>query len=514
MGKKKSVVFMTLITIVILVLCALIAFPKVNVPGSDKIKQWNPVAMQYDLGAEFNGGHYAYYYPQGVITETEYNNNVDALEGDEKDEYVAAYKQISGSSLYFSTDADDCILASADATQVTDGFAAAFNKAVNIITERFALRAAETGSTYRVAVVDKYAIRVDLSATENTEGYTSESYALQAFAQFAKLDKLTIETGTDESTALVSQLQDDGSSVSDLIRSVSIKNKYNAAFLKITFTSEGKEMLETFNESEDTALNIMLGSETLVPITKDYINTKNEVEIGIANEEDTLYADTLCILLNSAMEQGGVDINDKEETPLVLRAPTQVSELNTYAPVYGDVLIWVYVGILALILVALVYSVVAMGGFGVMNIYSALSYFVITALCFAFITGGVFAVTFGSVLVFFAGLLITTVLNGHIYSAIKAEAKLGKTIQSSVKGGYKKTLWTVIDTYAVLVLAAVAMLIGAAGLQTIACQALICIVAGAFCNLLWDRAINVMLLSISKDKYKYFRLVREDDDDE
>ncbi len=511
MGKKKSVVFMTLITIVILVLCALVAFPTVNIPGSDKIKKWNPVAMQYDLGTEFNGGHYAYYYPQGVITETEYNNNVQALEGEEKAEYEAAYKRVDGSSLYFSTDADDCILADG---KITDGFDAAFDKAVDIITARFAERAAKTGSTYRVAVVDKYAIRVDLSATENTDGYTSESYAIQAFAQFAKLDKLTIETGTDESTALVSQLQDDDSSVSDLIKSIFVKNKYNAAFLKIIFTAEGKDMIKSFKDSEDTKLNIMLGSETLLPLTKEHINTKNEVEVGVANEEDTLYADTLCVLLNSAMEQGGVDINDKAETPLVLRAPTQVSELNTYAPVHGDVLIWVYVGILALLLVALVYSVVAMGGFGVMNIYSALTYFVITSLCFAFITGGVFAVTFGSVLVFFVGLLVTTVLNGHICAAIKSEAKLGKTIQSSVKGGYKKTLWTVIDTYAVLVLAAVAMLIGAAGLQTIACQALICIVAGAFCNLLWGRAINVMLLSISKDKYKYFRLVREDDDDE
>jgi len=32
--------------------------------------------------------------------------------------------------------------------------------------------------------------------------------------------------------------------------------------------------------------------------------------------------------------------------------------------------------------------------------------------------------------------------------------------------------------------------------------------------LLWARAINYTFLSASQDKYKYFRFVREDDDDE
>jgi hypothetical protein len=68
--------------------------------------------------------------------------------------------------------------------------------------------------------------------------------------------------------------------------------------------------------------------------------------------------------------------------------------------------------------------------------------------------------------------------------------------------------------YAVLLLGAIALLIGVAGMTAIAAQAIICVVAGAFCNLVWGRVINLMLLSASKDKYKYFRFVREDDDDE
>ena len=125
-----------------------------------------------------------------------------------------------------------------------------------------------------------------------------------------------------------------------------------------------------------------------------------------------------------------------------------------------------------------------------------------------------FELTLGSVLVFAAGLVLVNVLQMHTYYAIKKEFDLGKTVESSVKGGYKKTLMTVIDVYAVLVLGAAALLIGTSGVYTFALQALICIVTGAFCNLLWTRAINVMLLSASKDKYKYFRFVREEDDDD
>ena len=113
-----------------------------------------------------------------------------------------------------------------------------------------------------------------------------------------------------------------------------------------------------------------------------------------------------------------------------------------------------------------------------------------------------------------AGLVLVNVLHGYVYNAIKAEFQLGKTVESSVKGGFRKTLWGIVDIYAVLLLGSLALLIGGAGLHTLALQAIICVVTGAFCSLLWGRVINYVFLSASKNKYKYFRFVREDDDDE
>ena len=105
-------------------------------------------------------------------------------------------------------------------------------------------------------------------------------------------------------------------------------------------------------------------------------------------------------------------------------------------------------------------------------------------------------------------------MHHYVYNAIKGEFALGKTVESSVKNGYKKTLWVTVDVYAVLLLGAAALLVGTAGLHAFAIQALVCVLAGAFCSLLWSRAINYTLLSASKNKYKYYRLVREEDDDD
>ena len=112
------------------------------------------------------------------------------------------------------------------------------------------------------------------------------------------------------------------------------------------------------------------------------------------------------------------------------------------------------------------------------------------------------------------GLALINAVQYLIYRAIKAELAGFKTAESSVKGGYKKTIWTVVDIYVVALLGALAFLIGIGGGATFATQALICVISAGFINLLWARAINFVLMSASKDKYKYFRFVREDDEDD
>ena len=223
--------------------------------------------------------------------------------------------------------------------------------------------------------------------------------------------------------------------------------------------------------------------------------------------ENIAYVETRVIVLNSALHNvEGFDI----EFEVVA-----TNNIRNYTSVFGDAtMVLLYIALFAVLVGMIVFSVVQMGSFGVVSTYSTLSYLIVTGICFAFIVGGVYEVTLGTVLVFVLGLALMNALNVYTYKAIKAEIALGETVDSSVKNGFQKTLLPTVDVYAVLLLGALALLIGAAGLQVLATQAIICIVTGAFCNLLWTRVINYVFLSASNNKYKYFRVVREDDDDE
>ena len=77
MGKKKSVVLMTLITIVLVVLCALTVLPSFSFPWNDGVNGWQSAIEHLKMSADFEGGYYAYYYPEGVISETEYQSNLE-----------------------------------------------------------------------------------------------------------------------------------------------------------------------------------------------------------------------------------------------------------------------------------------------------------------------------------------------------------------------------------------------------------------------------------------------------
>ena len=506
MGKKKSVVLMVLLTIVIVALCAITLFPAFTIPGG--VKKWNPVTLQYDLGTDLGGGYYAYYYPEGVITETEYQDNLSQKEGEAYDEYVGEYIRYGG--FYVSTDSDLGLLdTQGGMLALSQSFKDDFAKAVEIINARFEKK---EYSDYRVSVVDEVAVRVEIPASEYDTNNTMVDRVSSTLSSFNNLGEVTIKKGEDLVTEMVN-----GAKASDLIKNVSVATRYKNAYLKITLTPEGKEMIKGVKEelsnapqssSEDTSsltkLGIFVGDLEIATVYKDSVTDSNEIRVLAVQNVYKDYVETAQILLSSALEL--------EET---IDVEFSISPVRTFDAVYGEnTLTLVYVALGILLLAVLVLPIVFMNRFGVVSAYTTLSYLIITAMCFAFIDKAVFEITLGSVLVFVAGLVLVNVIQKSIYNAIKGEFQLGKTVESSVKMGYKKTLFGIVDIYAVLLLAGLAALIGVAGVYTFALQMIICVVTGAFCNLLWARAINYTLLSASKDKYKYFRFVREDDDDE
>ena len=491
---------MVLLTIVIVVLTALTVFPAFPIPGT--VQKWNPVVLQYDLGSDLGGGYYAYYYPEGVISETEYNSNLAVLDGEEKTDYEESYVQIDGSALYFSTDAK---LGVTENGALTREFKDEFNAAVKEIAARFETKGY---SDYRVAVVEGYALKIEIPAAEESNKVST------TFSLLARTGELSLAKGEEKIDP--ANYVEGEADVSDLIANVSIGSRYNTAYLKIEWTKAGKEMIDEVKDSLSTStttsssdsssattLNLLIGKDQLVQIYKDNVMDNGEVRVMFVDGYNADYLKTYEILIDSALKTGGFGVTFTADT------------VRSFAPVYGEnVLTLLYIALAIALLAILVLPVVKMGRFGVVSGYSSLSYLIVVAMCFAFITKGTLEITLGSVLLFLVGLVLVNAIQYVIYNAIKAEFNLGKTVESSVKGGYKKTLWGVVDLYATLLLGALALLIGVAGVHTLALQALIVLVTCAFINLLWARAINFTYLSASKNKYKYFRFVREDDDDE
>lgn len=495
MGKKKSVVLLTLITIVLVALLAMIAVPSFSFVFKGSAKIWQPIASQYDLDADLGGGFYTHYYPEGVISEIEYYANLEEKEaiGDEAaEEYKNSYTAHKG--LFLSTDEEAGIVTKNNgAYEVTETFDAAFKATANAVADRFA----DMGySSFRVSVVDDYALKVELPASDTAAG--------TAFQYLSYTGEFSLNDGTN--TVLENT---DDESVTDYVKKFALKTQNDTSYIEVKLTKKGvskiAEITKSMVDASASSLSFKVGENTILQLS---VSEKIEAEDKslYITAEDAATANVMCVVLNSALENG--------DTGIAFKAVGN-NDIGVNPPVYGkNVMTFMYATVFAAFVIVLALLIVKYKGFGVAAAYSSATYFVIVTLCLALVTDTVFEASVGTVLMLLFGLIVNAFLSGRVYGKIKAEFDAGKTVESSVKAGYKKSLMTTVDVCAVLFGGAIALLIGAAGLHTVAIQAIICFAAAAFCSLLWTRVMNTMLLSAAKDKCKYFGFVREDDDDE
>ena len=502
MGKKKSVVLMVIISIVLVALTVFTVCPSFWFPWNNGLKGWNSVlAGNVDFGSDYKGGYYAYYYPEGVISEAEYKDNYEALKGDSdpdnEKEYADRYIQRGG--LYLDTEADFIT----ENGKVSADFEKELQELRGVISERFAKKGY---SEYSVSIVDKYAFRVEIPATD-------VNYA-QTLKLFAETGAITIKANG----AVVDELSDEEAVASTYIDAFSMGSHFAYNYVRVKLTKEGAALLDRLEEDGsvvsqasdttqdgNTGVWIYMGETPMLPVYTENVASNTVLKCAYNDAAMSDYLQTTIIAMNSALEHGEYSF-----------AFSDVSgEIRAKSHAYGEnAVAAMLITLGALTVAAIALAIVLCKKYGVVFGYMACTYVTITGLCFAFITKGIFEFTLGTALVYLIGLAVMLFIHVKTYASIKNGVALGKTVNSSVALGYKKTLWTTVDAYAVLALGAVSMIVGIAGVATLAWQALICLVAGAFCNLLWGRVINYTYLSASKDKYKFYGLVREDDDDE
>lgn len=498
MGKKKSVVLLTLITIVIVVLCAVAVFPSfhLSVFKKDSVKTWNPVVSLYDTDEELGGGYVARYYPAGVISATEYDSNCRSIsqqEGEEKlQEYVDSYEKHGG--VYLSRNEDDKVMRrvtgeNGDSYAVTDAFKAWFDETADLVASRYARM---QYSTVCVSVADDYVLEVKLPKSSVNSTVSS------ALTTFAYTGELTITDGTNTYPGKLE-------TGTDYFKSFKVKTSGSSAYLQIKTTDKGSDILKTFASGTST-ITVKIGNDTVLsPSGSNFENLSgNTWAIGLKYEEaGKILAATLDSALHYAQGDSGYSF-DSDKT-----------EISSYEAVYGgNGKTMLYVAALIVLAIAVILPIILYKGYGVAMAYGTMTYFLIVAFLYAYVTNAVFEISAVSALLFAAGLALIFAVESRVYKKIKAEAALGKTVASAVKNAFKKTLSPSVDVCVVAVLGSAAFLIGGALLNTVAAQAVICFAAAAFVCLLWTRVINYLLFSAAKDKYAFYRLKREDDDDE
>lgn len=499
MGKKKSVVLLTLITIVIVVLCAVAVFPSfhLSVFKKDSVKTWNPVVTLYDTDEELNGGYVARYYPAGVISATEYDSNCRSISEQESEEKLQEYKDsyVKHGGVYLSTDEDDKVTRRITDDEgneqyvVTDAFKTWFNATADLVASRYAEM---QYSTICVSVADDYVLEVKLPKA------SVASTASSALTSFAYTGALTISDGTDTYPGKLE-------TGTDYFKSFKVKTSGTSAYLQIKATDKGSEILSTFSSGSST-ITIKIGDDTVLSPSGSYFEnlSGNTWAIGL-NSEDAgkILAATLDSALHYTEGDSGYSF-DSDKT-----------EIASYEAVYGDNgKLLLYVSALIVLAIAVILPIILYKGYGVAMAYGTMTYFLIVAFLYAYVTNAVFEISAVSALLFAAGLALIFAVESRVYYKIKAEVALGKTVASSVKNAFKKTLLPAVDVCAAAVISSVAFLIGGSLLGTAAAQAIICFAAASFVCLLWTRVINYLLFSAAKDKYAFYRLKREDDDDE
>ena len=506
MGKKKSVVLMVLITIILVVLCGLVAFPAIPL-DNEGVDSYNPIVNQYDWSMDLDGGVYTYYYPQGVKPADKYQQELNAMTGDDKTKFENEYTQYVTAdgvktSLYLSNDEKYGIY------DDNGNVSATFTENFNAVAAEMAYRYEKKGyADYKLSVVDDYCMRVELPR--------SASDATSTMKLFVQTGKVTLKKGEE----LLKELKEDGAKLADFIQSITVGSKYNYVYLSIRPNAAGKAMIDGVKgelSTSDSAsgegavsLTMQIGDDTstAVPIYQDYIMHDGEIRMMFNDDAQRSMLETYAILYNSLIFNDGFDVEF---------STLQSVDVRSFGPIFGkNVVTLLYIALGVILLAVLALPIIFMGGYGVVSAFNTLLYTGVAGICFKYILGGVvLELSLGGVLVFILGLALMQVLQYHIYNAIKDEAALGKTVDASVKGGYKKTLANVIDTYVVLLLASIALFLGFGGFNALAVQAIVCVVVAAFANLLFGRLVNYALLSAAKDKNKFYKIVREDDEDD
>lgn len=216
------------------------------------------------------------------------------------------------------------------------------------------------------------------------------------------------------------------------------------------------------------------------------------------------YAHDFSIVFNSVVT-GSILANDYNDNGSDTQIVTLTPSFGEYAFVY------LFVILLLVLIGAVVASIIKYKKLGLVNGLMSLIYacIMITAMM---LTG--VQLTVAGAFIVILGLALLTFTNFRVFEAVRTETQLGRTLQASVKTGYKKTLTTVLDLHVIIVVISLMLALICKG-ELAACGLILLIASLASYVLYWfTRFMWYVISSPVKDKFKFCGFKREAFDDD
>jgi len=519
MNKVKSAIITALLTAAIVVLAFFALIPWSYNNG---INTFDSFIQYIHLGSEFTGDAYVMLYPEGVISTAAYEQVANDAEDRDSEEYKRKYQPCGGAYVekeklgyVYDSNKEDYV---APATgEVKQAFLDSIANDAAIISKRFA----EKGYTsYSVALEDDgFAIKVTVPTNYTYAEYKNAEADLTQVSNtiqfFTYQGKLTLRDKEDYkgSKSILSSTYDDASSVFKSISVYSVAGNYS---IKMHFTDEGYKALDGYinsgssdDSSQGNTVYVYVGETNVnLNITPDLFSgvSRNTLYVGFQNADVAkTYAEDYAILLSSA-QKGNILTNKYNE------GSANLDGVIALTPSFGkNAAIYLFVAMLLAIVAVIALSIVKYKKLGIVNALMVLVYSLamITALMLLEIqvtTAGAFTILLG--------LALLTFTNFRVFEAVRKETELGRTIQASVKTGYKKTLATILDMHILLIAASIILAFASVG-ELAACGFIFFIASVASYVLYWfTRFMWYVISAPVKDKFKFCGYKMEVYDDE
>jgi preprotein translocase subunit SecD len=311
--------------------------------------------------------------------------------------------------------------------QVKESFDEDFNTAVEVIAKRFDKK---NFSYLSVAKVNGYTIRVNVPNTVDD--------ADSLFEQMGYMGEFTLRASEDIRNGPL--LGAGSRPISDYFKSASSGSSGSTGYVILKMTSDGQdrvaELTEVLKDDDtDATLYFYVGDQQVIGL--GLTETIDQRTLYISGSFTPETAENVGIVINSCIKGDNIDLT------------LNVQSVNEFTVGGSESMMTaVFIVFAAAIFLMAVYSVIRYRGLGVVHIFGFLSFMICMLMFIAFLDGMI--LTASGIAALALTSILTVLSNYYVFENVRKEFAVGKTLESAIKDGYKRSLAGLLDTHILL----------------------------------------------------------------